>query len=117
MKNKKTLSVALLIMFTFFSKGSFSQEDKYVKIDNYLKKAIASNPDLISMMSLFDFVKQNNVSIDIYGISKEEGSHFIPQDELAILLYNKYIEQGFLPIIAVLETNKQFLDAIAKSEK
>jgi hypothetical protein len=114
MKNKKVLLAIFLLKFTVLSKVALSHEDK---IDTYLKKAIASDPDLISIMSLFDFVKKDNVKIDIYGLSKEEGGRFIPQDELAILLYSKYIEQEFLPIIAVLETNKQFLDAIAKSEK
>ena len=60
-------------------------------------------------MNLFNFSEGKPTSADIYRLTADGGRQFVPQDDNSILLYEKYIESGFLPIIAVLETNKFFI--------
>lgn len=109
-----TLSIASLLLI--LSTSSYAN-DNYVKLDEQLKKVIAENKDATSVMKLHNFAIKEDRRIDIYQVSPESGAEFVPQDEMSIMLYNTFIDKGFLPIIAILETNKVFLESQPKNKE
>lgn len=104
--------VVPILVFGFYGADAISagNDEGYIVLDQQLKKVMSDNPHISSPMSLFNFSEGKPTSADIYRLTADSGKLFIPQDDSSILLYEKYIESGFLPIIAVLETNKFFIE-------
>jgi len=116
-KLKVKLLVALSLLPALFLSSTSYAEEAYVRMDAQLKKIISQNANSTSMMNLYNFAEKKSERLDIYQVTSEEGLEFIPQDEMTMLVYNKFIEGNFLPIIAILETNKIFLESRDESVK
>ena len=98
-----------------FSTASHAQSvESYIAMDKQLKRVLNENSNASSKIKLHNFLENKVDVVDIYQLSNERGAALIPQDEMSSLLYKKFVENGFLPIIAVLETNKVFLESQEK---
>lgn len=113
---KLSMKVLFLMATMGFSYAANADERSNVVMNERLKSAIVDNPKISSTMELFNFTTNSKGIIDIYQVTSDEARNFVPQEELAIMLYNKYIEKNYLPIVAILETNRQFLDAVKSIE-
>ena len=112
----KKLAIVVSISFLTITTSSYADES-FVTLDEQLKGIISQNPQARSVMALYNFVEKDSKSIDIYRVTPSEGEEFIPQEKLSRTLYRRFIENGFLPVIAILETNKTFLESQQKAAK
>jgi hypothetical protein len=114
---KKFKLVAIFMALALSSGNSMSQEGNYVKLDKELKAVYSKNNNIKSIMSLYDFIEEVPSSYNIYSLDKERGKRFVPQESSALALYDKYIEMGYLPVIAIVQTNKDFIEIYKEASK
>jgi len=80
-----------------------------------LKSIVNNNPNSSALVDVYDFSLKKMVSIDIYKLKKEDGFRLIAPEDTVRDIYLEFVNKGLLPILAVQETNKLYIDSLKSS--